>query len=329
MDSLVGITNENWHRLLKENHYKINAKYWPKSAMIHFKSKFISRVAQLEEDEYTKEIQQTRIQMPLIFILGHWRSGTTLLQNYLSLDPRFAFPSLNDVLYPHNFLRMTRRGKDGAMRGSRSRPMDNVQVKANSPAEDEFALAVLTLKSQLFSWVFPSNRGFYDKYLTFENVPPVEIEEWSHAFIYYLKKLSIKYEKPLMLKSPQHTERIKQIITLFPNAKFIHIHRNPLHVFASTTKLYATAASGSAMQKSMSQQETRQYIIQKYREMYSAYFAQINLIPDENFIDIGFEQLEANPIETIDLIDSSLNLNEIEAFLPLLNKEAETNKKYQ
>jgi len=329
MDSLVGITNENWRRILKQNPYGVNIKYWPKRVMINFKSKFISRVARLEEEEFSREIEQTEIQMPLIFILGHWRSGTTLLQNYLSLDPQFASPSLNDVLYPNNFLRMTRRGKDRIMTENQSRPMDDVQVRGDSPAEDEFALAVLSLKSQLFSWVFPGNREFYDRYLTFENVPLDEVEEWKRTFVFYLKKLTLKYQKPLMLKSPQHTARIRLLLELFPHARFIHIHREPYRVFTSTVKLYATAVSRSLMQKSMSRQQTKQYIIEKYSEMHRAYFDQVKLIPKENFIDIGFEQLEADPVKVIEHIYNSLDLNNLESLLPHLQHEAEKNKSYK
>jgi len=328
LDSLVGITSEKWRKVLKQNSYRINLKYWPKCLMINFKSKFISKVAGLEDQEYADQIAETKIKMPLVFILGHWRSGTTLLHNYLSLDPQFAYPSVNDVLYPNNFLRMTRRGKNNLMTENKARPMDNVQVKGDSPAEDEFALAVLTLKSQLFSWVFPRNRELYDKYLTFENVPQNEIEVWKQAFTYYLKKLSLKYQKPLILKSPHHTARIRLLLELFPNAKFIHIHRNPYRVFASTKKLYATAASRSLLQKAMPQQQIKQYIIEKYLDMYRSYFNQYKLIPSENFIDVAFEELEAHPVKVVEKIYKKMALKNIHLILPVLNNEADKNKSY-
>jgi hypothetical protein len=34
--------------------------------------------------------------------------------------------------------------------------------------------------------------------------------------------------KPLLIKSPVHTARVRLLLKLFPKAKFIYIHRHPL-----------------------------------------------------------------------------------------------------
>ena len=44
-----------------------------------------------------------RVEAPL-FILGHYRSGTTHLHNLLALDPQFAAPTFFQALNPHTFL---------------------------------------------------------------------------------------------------------------------------------------------------------------------------------------------------------------------------------
>src|SRR6184192_2485303 len=39
-----------------------------------------------------------------LFIIGHWRTGTTLLHELLILDPRHAFPTTYQCLEPNHFL---------------------------------------------------------------------------------------------------------------------------------------------------------------------------------------------------------------------------------
>lgn len=64
-----------------------------------------------------------------VFILGHWRSGTTLLHNMLSSDPQFVTTDLYHVLgFPHFLL--TRKVVTG-LTGKflpKTRPMDNMEV---------------------------------------------------------------------------------------------------------------------------------------------------------------------------------------------------------
>jgi len=65
------------------------------------------------------------------------------------------------------------------------------------------------------------------------------IDRWKTTYDYFLKKISYKNNgKPILLKSLVNTAKIKQILDLYPNAKFIHIHRNPYDVYFSTWKLY-------------------------------------------------------------------------------------------
>ncbi|MBC8355082.1 MAG: sulfotransferase [Planctomycetes bacterium] len=56
------------------------------------------------------------------------------------------------------------------------------------------------------------------------------------------KKLTFKYDKPLVVKSPTHTGHVRLLLEMFPEAKFVHIHRNPFEVFSSTLKMLATAS---------------------------------------------------------------------------------------
>src|SRR4029077_12444659 len=111
--------------------------------------------AMLEQQRFGRQIDAIHVKPPL-FIVGHYRSGTTHLHNLLSLDGQFAYPTLIQVLYPHTFL------TTGAMLGRvmnlmmlHKRPQDNMTQGVDSPSEDEFALCSATSLSPYMGWVFP------------------------------------------------------------------------------------------------------------------------------------------------------------------------------
>ena len=110
----------------------------------------------------------------------------------------------------------------------------------HEPQEDEFALNCLTQMSPLLGWTFPRRAAHYDRFLTFRDCAPAEIARWQTALHWFVQKLTYKHGRPLVLKSPCHTARIRLLLEVFPDAKFVHIHRNPYDVFHSSLHLLRT-----------------------------------------------------------------------------------------
>ena len=102
------------------------------------------------------------------------------------------------------------------------------------PNEDEFATCAASLMSPYMLWSFPRCQARYERYLTFRDVPDAEVARWKNTLLRFVKKLTLKQDRPLLLKSPPHTCRIKLLLELFPDARFLHIHRDPYTVFQST-----------------------------------------------------------------------------------------------
>src|SRR5207245_5469736 len=80
---------------------------------------------------------------------------------------------------------------------------------------------------------FPQRYEHYTRYLTFAGVPAAELEEWKRTMVWFLKKLTLRYRRPIVLKSPPHTARIRLLLELFPEARFVNIHRDHGAVFLS------------------------------------------------------------------------------------------------
>jgi omega-hydroxy-beta-dihydromenaquinone-9 sulfotransferase len=243
---------------------------------------------------------------PPVFILGIWRSGTTHLHNLLSQDDRFAFPNTYQVFYPHSFLCTESWNAPNVKRFLPStRPMDDVRNGIEMPQEDEFALAASGLSFLIGAMAFPRTGRHYRRFLTLRGATQYEIDAWKSNLMRFLQKLTLKHDRPLLLKSPGHTSRIKLLLELFPDAKFVHIHRHPHAVFQSSVHTMKKAMPFCTLQ---SHDHSIEQTIQDYADVFDAFFEQRHLIPVENFCEVAFEQLEQDPIGELRRIYQTLAL---------------------
>ena len=193
---------------------------------------------------YARRVSRAEVPAP-VFIIGHWRSGTTLLHNLLSEDPRFACPNGYEVTFPGHFL-LTQKliGPMLAPLVPKTRPMDDVPVTPTSPQEDEVALAVTSLISPYLMTAFHTHDHLWHDYLEMRQVPEAVRERWKSVFMWFLQRLTVNYPgKQLLLKSPTHTFRVALLRELFPDAKFVYIVRNPYRVYMSSMHLRRTIFS--------------------------------------------------------------------------------------
>lgn len=315
--AFAGVTLGRWLSLLSENHFSIDRAYWLRAAAITMGSLPNTALAWWENLVYSRRISSAKV-LPPIFILGIWRSGTTHLHNLFGRDCRLAFPNNYQVFYPQTFLSTERLNARivGALL-PRKRPQDNVRMGIEEPQEDEFAFCSMTGRSVPTGWSFPRRGEFYDRYLTLRDLSPRELAEWKAALSWFVRKLAFKYGRPIVLKSPGHTCRIRVLLELFPDARFVHIHRNPHAVFQSTLHLFHKATPWWALQQAdFSGLEER--TIRQYREVYDVYFRERDLIPKGHLYDVGFEDIERDPIGQMRGIYKGLDLPEFDEVEPAL-----------
>lgn len=197
---------------------------------------------------------QTGAGRPLapVFIVGHWRSGTTLLHNLLSLDAKFVTPTLFEALSPAEFtggifMPLIRRILDATLPSQR--PMDTIPVSLDMPMEEDLALAALGAPSFFNCLYFPGDiDGVFEKNLMAPATDKWEIERHKCLLWFCRKIVSVHPDRRLLLKSPANSTRIRQLKALFPDAQFIHIHRKPEDVRRSTRRLYEKLLSVWSLQ---------------------------------------------------------------------------------
>jgi hypothetical protein len=315
---LIGITARKWWRLLRENGFAVDPAYWHRGAFISLLSVFNSLSAWREAGLFERQIEATRIEHPPLFVLGHWRTGTTFLHNLLSRDPQFAYPNLFDVVHPYSFLSAS-AGEKKRFADSlpESRPMDNVSYHLDLPQEDECALALACLRSPDLALNFPRRSEEYGRYLTFEDASPAEVAEWKATLLWFVKKLTLRSPRPMLLKSPGHTGRIRLLLELFPDARFVNIHREPFTTFQSCRHTVNAFNWFTYLQKpDLSQVD--HHILVGGEAVFDAYFDQRALIPAGRLVDVAYEDLEARPVEVTRDIYARLGLPGFEAFQPRL-----------
>ncbi len=295
-------------QVLRENRVRVHPLRFVRLLSALQCSVMNSMQRRLEEARFASKWRDVEVSSP-VFILGHWRSGTTHLHNLLTQDDRFAFPNLYQVLNPHTFLtteRINTRLTSFLLPATRF-GLDNVRLHWKVPYEDEFALATACARSPYLSWVWPSSHQSYDRYLTMRSVSEEDVRIWQASLMTFTKKLTFKYEKPLILKSPTHTCRVRLLLNLFPDARFVHVHRDPYTVFSSTRRLDVVALRGWTMQAAKAVDWDAR-IIRRYKEMYEAFFGELQLIPPGQFHEIRFEDLEQDPIRVVESTYEALQL---------------------
>jgi hypothetical protein len=326
---LFGISLKHWIHLLEENG-GVDRPYLGKAVFITLTSMGTAPARLLFQLKYKKKINETELRYPPVFIIGHWRSGTTYLHELLSQDPQFCHISLWNTLLPDSFLILEPLKKFLSIFLPSKRPMDEIAVEMDGPYEDEAALAVLYPWSFFHCLHFPKNaEEQYLKSIHFQGLSLEEKNQWKTMYLSFIKTITLaNHGKRFLSKNPPHTARITTLLELFPDACFIHIYRSPYKVYLSTKKMRKNVLETLALQTA-SEEEIEQQIIHNYIRTMKSYFEQKEQIPPENLIEIKYEDLVADPLKQITLIYLQLKLRGLEKALPEMQKYLEKQSDYK
>ena len=311
---LPGSTLTNLLRLFAQNRFKISIIGVPRAAYSILMASLLSPLNLYERLKYKKKIDSTKIEKDPIFIIGHWRSGTTYLHNLLSQDKQFGYPTTFQTVVPALFLSFEKQIKPIVEASlPPTRPEDNVPLAADFPQEEEYAMGNLCPYSFYNGWCFPQNMEFYYRFVCMEGVGGKVMEEWKRIYLFFVKKVTLYWKgKQLVLKNPANTARIKLLLEMFPDAKSIHIYRNPYHVFLSMKRDIEAEMSLYCVQKPKAWNIIERAMVDLYNKMYKKFFREKSLIPDGNFSEVRYEDFLANPFNEIKRVYEELDLQGFE-----------------
>ena len=306
-----GTSFRNWVLLLLENR-GVGFRYIPRAFLITFIIILLAPFRVIAYLEYNWSIKKTKFEFPPIFIIGHWRSGTTYLHNLMSNDQQFGHICTFDSFFPYFGIWIR---KEGTLFNrilkciSIKRPHDNITWSVTAPEEEEFAMAITSPFSFFHGWIFRKKwMLFFNKYILFKDVSDKILIRWKNRYNQLLQRITLcNNGKQLLLKNPYNTARIGLLLSLYPDAKFIHIYRNPYDVYASTRHMHEK--TNFITLNDIDQKEIDDRIFSTYTEMMANFFEQARCIPEGNFAETKYEDLIANPLKQIEEIYKKLSLD--------------------
>jgi omega-hydroxy-beta-dihydromenaquinone-9 sulfotransferase len=302
--------------------YGISPPYYPRFASLILPSVLSFPLRLVDRLRSSSAVRDVRIEQPPLFIVGHHRSGTTHLHNLLSRDHQFGCATAFHCAAADMFLgwpRIIRYCMERMLPSAR--PMDEVKVGLDEPQEEELAMARLSLLSFLHTYHFPRlMRDIFHRCVTFESGSPSDERRWKELYCWLLRRVTIEQRnKPLCLKSPPHMARIRQLLDLFPNARFVHIYRNPYIVYQSLMAHVKQVEPMLALQ-TWDWDEVEDNLIYFYQRMVGRFYADRSLIPDGQVAEVRFEDLEVDPLGQLGRIYGELRLDGFAAVRPSLEQ---------
>lgn len=282
----------------------------------------------LERVNYANKLRNYRLQKDPVFIIGHWRSGTSFLQYLLSRDPLFGYMNKFQVVFPDLFLYSETFLKSLAERIPKSlnliRDAKNMSVnlELDSPSEIEIALTCMMSPASLhWGHIFPNQAWeYFNKYLFLETASNSDIQQLEYDYHHLIKKVSLKNQgKQVLIKSPGNTSRINKLLELYPNARFIYIHRNPYDVFYSSKKLWYTLLDNLALQN-MTKHQMELIIIRTYKKLIQKYLRQREQVPEGQLVELRFDDFISDPVKELSSVYEQLHLDGFTKAEPLFHQ---------
>ncbi|WP_020469354.1 sulfotransferase family protein [Zavarzinella formosa] len=318
-----------WLRLMAHGRYAFDLKHLYIGMTVTAVSAANTFLRYAQNHHFGERIKNTPFAEDPVFILGHWRGGTTLLHEYLMLDSRLACPSTAECFNPcHSLLTNKYLIKYFGWMLPNRRLIDNMAMGWERPQEDEFAMCLLGAPSPYLRIAFP-NSGLVDEAAyDLDDLSEADCQRWEKTFYHLLQTFNYHHRKRLVLKSPPHTCRIPTLLKMFPGARFIHLVRNPYTVFLSTVNLWKTLHQAQGLH-APTNHGIEEYVFDRFLHFFHRYEATKSLIPKGQLIEMRYEDLVEDPITQVESVYRQLSLGDFEAVRGRLQDYVKANAGYK
>ncbi len=238
-----------------------------------------------------------------VFIIGLPRSGTTLLHALMARDANHRWMPAWEASDPLPRPGYVDRDSDPRLSAAienkeRLREKNPESLKMHHVSYDEPEECNKILESSFVSgswWWLTGASG----YLTW-------LGDQSHEDVYrlhlrYLKVMDALHSAPRwLLKCPAHMAHVQVIKKVYPDAKFVHIHRDPMKSLASGASLTSALRKNSVDKINLSVVGAE--VANVNANVIDEYLSQRDSIADADIVDVYFHELMSDPKALIEKI---------------------------
>ena len=301
----------NRHVLEKiENRFPVDPAYRAKYRRSKAVSRVLHELARFDWIRYRSMRDGVSLDFPPVFIIGHWRSGTSFLHNLLCQVYPAAYTTTYHAAFPNNLF---------AFRGlvkffmkvflPRERPTDAMKMHPDLPQEEEIALGQERFFSFYYWFYFPRQAATIAEEFLYLGGPEdrrsIAFAEHYREFIH--RCLLHTRGKVFISKNPANTARIAILADRFPDARFIYLQRDPYETLNSSLIFFKSLVKGISMQD-YEEKEVECFAVDNYKRLVSTYLETKELIHPAHLIELSYEELIQQPAAVLSDLTERLNL---------------------
>ena len=243
------------------------------------------------------ELLATEIDSP-VFIVGSPRSGTSILHELMAADPSTRSPAMWEMQHPVAAV----EGDD-----ERAELCDRV-TQFWHDLQPEYETMHANSGYLPNECIFITAHEFLSDHWGGNHVAPsysahLAAEDQHRAYRFHRRFLATlqaaRTERRWLLKAPSHLFQLPTLFDVYPDARIVRTHRDPLKTLASSINLMGTLKWMRCSNVDMS--EAAELLPLGYAYIFRKEIDQRadGTLPDDRFIDVQFRDLVRSPMETV------------------------------
>ncbi len=296
-----------------QTHFEVLLHALEEEAGLHLPGRLIARTEILQSlrnrlrltDLWRRQPGMLREEVPApTFIVGSPRSGTSILHELMASDPASRAPAMWEMQYP----------VEAACGVDRAELSDRV-VQLWHDLQPEYETMHVNSGHLPNECIFITMQEFLSDHWSGTHVVPsydvhmlAADQRPAYAFHKkFLQTLQTRSEsRRWLLKAPSHLFRLRTLFDVYPDARIVRTHRDPLKTLPSAISLMGTLKWMRCTQVDMSM--APMLLAGGYAYMYQQEieWRAAGILPDERFVDVDFDALVRDPVGTVESVYQKL-----------------------
>ncbi|HZD30904.1 MAG TPA: sulfotransferase, partial [Candidatus Angelobacter sp.] len=205
-----------------------------------------------------------------------------------------------------------------------------MEVRSNSPQEDEFALLSLGARSPYEALIVPEVLPEALQLIDPCDLSSADQAHWREVFLSFLAGVSVRGGgKPIVLKSPTHGARVSTLRELLRDARYVLIVRDPVTNFESVVRMWRKMFETYALGPVPPDDAIREAVLADRPRFEAKLAAGAAGLAANRFVALKYEALVADPVGVIEALYARLELGDFSSVRDAIEAEVSRRRGYQ